>query len=71
MTNATAFFNNAWQVSPLALNGTVRFSNTFFKEVAEDITDLSSTIKEPLKFDGYSCIDNKEKLYFSSSTSYA
>ena len=38
-------------------------------------TDLqygtAGTINEELKFDGYTCIDNKEKLYLPRTDSYA
>ena len=32
---------------------------------------ITGTINEDLKFDGYTCMDNKEKLYLPRTDSYA
>jgi len=47
--------------------GSVKFAQSFFKQVTQDAKDPTATLNEQLRFDGYTCVQPNQKLYFTSS----
>lgn len=73
MINSTSIRNLAVEKGNLTidLGGPFSFEKTFFRQAGENSSDkVGSLVDESLLFDGYTCIDNKEKLYIKKSDSY-
>lgn len=70
MSDSKTFANFAWnsRTNTLVAKNLVSFSNYFYREYGS--LDKSGTIESPLIFDGYTCIDNKEKVYLIDDSSY-
>lgn len=72
MVNGTSFKNFALQKSALTLDqgSYFKFSKSYFRDNSTD-ADYGYSINTELKFDGYTCTDTKDKLFFPRADSYA